>query len=102
MDANALTALVNTGIGGAIIAVVLIFLNFITKRDEQWRQFFKDLNQENEELKKGVADLTTVTGQLVQEVREMRGALTDHDRRVDGLESKMDAYKPAPKPPRIK
>lgn len=98
MDANALTALVNTGIGGAIIAVVLIFLNFITKRDEQWRQFFKDLNQENEELKRGVADLTTVTGQLVQEVREMRGELTTHDKRVDCIENRLDAYKPRPQP----
>lgn len=93
MTPEGLAALVNTGIGGIIIAVVLIFLNFMSKRDTQMMQFFREMNKENEELKKGVADLTTVTGQLVQEVKEMRAALQSHDQRVDRVEDKIDAIR---------
>ena len=90
-----LSSLVQIGAAGAVIAVVIIFLNFITKRDEQWREFFRGLSLDSEGLKKSVNDLAAVTAGLVAEVREMRGDLEKHDERVGSIVEKLDAVKPS-------
>ncbi|KKT30741.1 MAG: hypothetical protein UW18_C0011G0002 [Microgenomates group bacterium GW2011_GWF1_44_10] len=49
MDAATIASLINFGSAGAVIVVVIIFLNYIGKRDAEWRDFFTVLNKNNVE-----------------------------------------------------
>lgn len=97
-----LSSLVQVGAAGAVIAVVIVFLNFIAKRDDQWQRFFQGLSVDSDGLKKSVNDLAAVTAGLVAEVREMRADvnkinndLEKHDERVGGIVEKLETIKPA-------
>ena len=43
MTPEAITALINLGAAGAVIAVVVIFLRFIQKQQSDWQRFFKSV-----------------------------------------------------------
>ncbi|MBE3038631.1 MAG: hypothetical protein IMZ62_07455 [Chloroflexi bacterium] len=47
MSPDTLTALVNLGSAGAVIAVVVIFLKFLGKADENWRVYLKELREDD-------------------------------------------------------
>lgn len=57
--------------------------DFITKRDDQWQGFLanqRDIDQQRYEgVEQNVANLTKVTGGLVEEVQNMRADFRAHD-----------------------
>lgn len=69
MDPATINALVNMGSAGAVILVVLIFLNSSKERDKEWRDFFTALNSNNK----------TEVLQLAQTMEAMVKALDAHD-----------------------
>lgn len=81
MDGGAnIIELVNLGAAGAVIAVVVIFLNYLGKRDAEWRSFFTTLNAAN------TADMTRLTkalDDLVERIECIGRDLTAHDTKVD-------------------
>ena len=80
INPEVLNLLLQLGSAGAVIAVVIIFLKQIDKRDEQWRSFFTELNKAN------ANDMTTLTcamRSLTESVREIAANLATHDRHVD-------------------
>ncbi len=76
------------------IVLVVVLIRWFSTQQEKWQSFMNTMNsswqnfiesQRKEEretldnLKKSVGDLSVVTSSLVQEVREMRSDLRDHD-----------------------
>ena len=72
--------LINLGAAGAVIAVVIIFLNYIGKRDAEWRSFFIDLNRSNAE---DMSRLAKALDDLVDKIERIGRDLTAHDTKVD-------------------
>lgn len=81
MTPETISALVNMGSAGAVIAVVVIFLREMGKRDKQWQDFFTELNKANacdikdmaiamKELVAGVSDLATLINSHEDKVNE--------------------------------
>ncbi|MHB0966026.1 MAG: hypothetical protein ACYC36_06170 [Bellilinea sp.] len=65
---------------GAVIAVVILFLNSNKGRDKEWRDFFTTLNATN------TADMQTLTdamASLTRSVQQIAQQLDAHDKRVD-------------------
>lgn len=62
-----ITDLVQLGTGGAIIAVIVIFLKYIEKRDREWQAFFQAIV-----LKKDVPleKLSEAVQVILSEIRE--------------------------------
>ena len=98
------------------IVLVVVLLRWFSAQQEKWQKFMNDMNtfwkeltekqrQEEREtsdnLKKSVGDLSVVTSSLVQEVKEMRTDLRDHDTTVGSrIESIVKASQPAKTRPR--
>ena len=98
------------------IVLVVVLIRWFSTQQEKWQQFMNDMNaswqrfiesQRKEEretldnLKKSVGDLSVVTSSLVQEVREMRVDLRDHDTVVGSrIESIVKAGQPVKTRPR--
>ena len=78
MDAATIASLINLGGAGAVIIVVILFLKYLQKRDEEWRAFFV-------EISRGTA---TETQRLVTSIDKLAEKLDDHDKavqpRIDG------------------
>ena len=74
MDPATIASLINFGSAGAVIIVVIIFLNYIGKRDAEWRDFFTVLNKSNVEdlgkLTKAIDDMSLSVGILGERLRE--------------------------------
>jgi hypothetical protein len=74
MTVDQITAIINLGAAGAVIVVVVYFLRFIQKRDEQyqvreqqWQMFFKALLADKDAP---MAKLTQVIESLLTEFQE--------------------------------
>ena len=78
MDGATIASLINLGGAGAVIIVVIMFLKYLQKRDEEWRAFFV-------EISRGTA---TETQRLVASIDKLAEKLDDHDKavqpRIDG------------------
>ena len=72
MDAATIASLINLGGAGAVIIVVVLFLKYLQKRDEEWRAFFV-------EISRGTA---TETQRLVVSIDRLAEKLDDHDKAV--------------------
>lgn len=75
MSGDMFASLINAGSAGAVIAVVLIFLNFVEKRDRESRAFFESIRVSDAERSKAVVE-----------------ALNQLTLRVVGLEDKFDRH----------
>ena len=98
------------------IVLVVVLVRWFSDQQEKWQKFMNEMNsswqkfiekqrQEEREtldnLKKSVGDLSVVTSSLVQEVREMRVDLRDHDAVVGSrIESIVKAGQPVKTRPR--
>ena len=98
------------------IVLVIVLIRWFSTQQEKWQKFMTGMNaswqnfiesQRKEEretldnLKKSVGDLSVVTSSLVQEVKEMRTDLRDHDTTVGSrIESIVKASQPAKTRPR--
>ena len=98
------------------IVLVVVLINWFSKQQEKWQKFMNEMNsswqkfiesQRKEEretldnLKKSVGNLSVVTSSLVQEVKEMRTDLRDHDAVVGSrIESIVKASTPTKTRPR--
>ena len=80
MDATTIASLINFGSAGAVIIVVIIFLNYIGKRDAEWRDFFTVLNKSNVE---DMSKLTKAIDSMSQSVACLGDKLDQHDGHVD-------------------
>jgi len=80
MDAASIASLVNFGSAGAVIIVVIIFLNYIGKRDAEWRDFFTVLNKSNVE---DMGKLTKAIDSMSTSVAKIGESLKDHDDHVE-------------------
>lgn len=80
MDATTIASLINFGSAGAVIIVVIIFLNYIGKRDAEWRDFFTVLNKSNVE---DMSKLTKAIDSMSASVACLGDKLDQHDGRVD-------------------
>ena len=80
MDAATIANLVNFGSAGAVIIVVIIFLNYIGKRDSEWRDFFTQLNRANME---DMSKLTKAIDCMSLSVSALGNKLDIHDGHVD-------------------
>ena len=72
MDPATIASLINLGGAGAVIIVVILFLKYLQKRDEEWRAFFV-------EISRGTA---TETQRLVASIDKLAEKLDDHDKAV--------------------
>jgi len=97
MTPETIAALINMGAAGAVIIVVMIFLNYISKRDKDWQNFFAALNATS------LADIRQVRDSLdrvVQGINCISVDLHAHDDKVDDrvkiiqVASKKSATKP--------
>ena len=80
MDMDILNVLMDWGAAGAVVAVVILFLNSNKGRDKEWRDFFTTLNATN------TADMQTLTdamASLTRSVQQIAQQLDAHDKRVD-------------------
>lgn len=98
------------------IVLVIVLIRWFSTQQEKWQKFMTGMNtswqnfiesQRKEEretldnLKKSVGDLSVVTSSLVQEVKEMRSDLRDHDAVVGSrIESIVKASQPVKSKPR--
>ena len=80
MDATTIASLINFGSAGAVIIVVIIFLNYIGKRDVEWRDFFTILNKNNVE---DMRRLTLAIDAMADSVDKVSNNLQAHDDRVE-------------------
>jgi hypothetical protein len=80
MTPDTLTALVNLGSAGAVIAVVIIFLRSIKERDAEWRSFFTTLNSNNKD------DIC----QLAEMMERMVASLDRHDLQAKDIKAVVD------------
>ena len=80
MDASTIASLINFGSAGAVIIVVIIFLNYIGKRDQEWRDFFTVLNKSNVE---DMGKLTKAIDNMSQSVAILGVNLKQHDDHVE-------------------
>ena len=83
MDATTIASLINFGSAGAVIIVVMIFLNYIGKRDQEWRDFFTILNKSNVE---DMGKLTKAIDNMSDSVALLGENLKKHD---DNVESRI-------------
>lgn len=112
MTPETIAALVNFGMGGAVIAVTIVFLKYMEKqsavqkerddtaresydrRDQLWKEFFSKLIDSNgmqsETINKNLIELTRMIGALSDEIKSMRGDIYNHDIRVDAIVRKID------------
>lgn len=112
MTPETIAALVNFGMGGAVIVVTIVFLKFMERqnatqkerddaaresydrRDQLWKEFFSKLIESNgvqsESINKNLMELTRVISVLSDEVKNMRGDLYNHDVRVDAIVRKIE------------
>ena len=81
MDATTIASLINFGSAGAVIVVVIIFLNYIGKRDQEWRDFFIMLNRNSIE---DMQRLTKAIDTMAQSISNLGINLKDHDDHVEG------------------
>ena len=56
MSAESLLGFVNLGAAGAVIAVVILFLNYLKKRDESWQEYIKNLRIDDQTIQKKMDD----------------------------------------------
>jgi hypothetical protein len=80
MTPDTIASLINLGSAGVVIIVVIIFLNFITKRDEEWRSFFTLLNANSKDDMRAFAN---TMDRLVTRVDSIGTELDNHDAHVD-------------------
>src|SRR5574340_735695 len=80
MEVDIIKVLTEWGAAGAVIAVVIIFLNSNKGRDKEWRDFFTGLNATNT---KDMQTLTDAMTNLTRSVQEIANKLAEHDKRVD-------------------
>jgi hypothetical protein len=80
MDAATIASLINFGSAGAVIIVVIIFLNYIGKRDAEWRDFFTVLNKNNVE---DLGKLTKAIDSMSVSVALLGKNLKEHDDHVE-------------------
>ena len=80
MDATTIASLINFGSAGAVIIVVMIFLNYIGKRDQEWRDFFTILNKSNVE---DMGKLTKAIDNMSDSVALLGENLKKHDNNVE-------------------
>ena len=111
MTPETIAALVNFGMGGAVIVVTIVFLKFMEKqsavqrerddtaresydrRDALWKEFFAKLIDSNgmqsETINKTLMELTRVISVLSDAVKRLRGDIYNHDIRVDAIVRKV-------------
>jgi hypothetical protein len=70
MSPEALSALVSTGAGGAVIVVVILFLKFIEKRDKETRDFFTAIRAADGEASKKLAEAIDRIAQRMESLEE--------------------------------
>lgn len=80
MTPEAWNAILQLGSAGAVIAVVIIFLKSNEKRDQEWRDFFTSLNEDN---KADMQTMAVAMNALIELVRQIARQLTEHDQKVD-------------------
>jgi nitrate/nitrite-specific signal transduction histidine kinase len=80
MEPATIASLINFGSAGAVIIVVIIFLNYIGKRDVEWRDFFTLLNKNNVE---DMGRLTKAIDQMAQSLDKLGVNLKMHDDHVE-------------------
>ncbi len=83
MDAATIASLINLGGAGAVIIVVILFLKYLQKRDEEWQtQMQKRDDQWQAFFSKISAANTTETQHLTDAIDRLAVQLTEHDRAV--------------------
>ena len=80
MTPETISALVNMGSAGAVIAVVIIFLKEMGKRDRQWQDFFTELNKNN---RCEIQELAQTMKEVVDGVHEITSMIVKHDEKVE-------------------
>jgi len=80
MEPATIASLINFGSAGAVIIVVVIFLNYIGKRDAEWRDFFTVLNKNNVE---DLGKLTKAIDDMSVSVAKLGESLKQHDDHVE-------------------
>ena len=67
MTEGTITSLINLGAAGAVIIVVVYFLRFIAKRDNDWQSFFERLMKQQDGP---MVELTQAIRQLLSEFQK--------------------------------
>ena len=90
MTAEIISALVNMGSAGAVIAVVILFQRSQEKRDREWRDFFTALNSGNAA---DIADMRNVSKNIVDNLERLLDMYGQHDTRAASVISAIESIK---------
>jgi 2-oxoglutarate dehydrogenase complex dehydrogenase (E1) component-like enzyme len=101
MTPETISALIQMGSAGAVIAVVIIFLKNIKEltdnwvksnkeRDAEWRDFFTALSSGNRE---NIAEMRNVAANLVQQLEDLNKRLDTHDVQAKSILKLVDQVK---------
>lgn len=76
MGADIVATLINLGAAGAVIIVVVYFLNFIKERDRQWQEFFSQIHGTEQSV---FRDLKAALEAVRDELMALRNEVRSHD-----------------------
>ena len=82
MTAETISALVNLGSAGAVIAVVIIFLGNIKERDKEWRDFFTALAGGNQQ---DIQDMRQTATRLTNLLEDLLKNYNSHDTQAKAI-----------------
>ena len=80
MNVEVISGLINLGSAGAVIGVVMIFLNYTTKRDAEWKSYIRELRNDDQAVQKKMDDsyverntaLVTALNMLTLQIKNMQ------------------------------
>lgn len=90
MTPDVISSLVNLGSAGAVIIVVIIFLNSMKERDNQWRDFFTDISSSN---RKDVDAMRETANHMLTALNSLLSMYSQHDARATTIQATIDAIK---------
>jgi len=98
-----MSQLLDLGTAGVLVILVIIFLNYITKRDTEWREYFTELNKMQRDFftvlntanSTDLQSVTSVLREVVAGQQALTSLVSEHDRSVatktDGISVAVNA-----------
>lgn len=80
MTTETFASLINLGAAGAVIVVVILFLKYLEKAENSWRNFFTALNKANCD---DVANILSNQKEITKILATITSMIKDHDAKVD-------------------
>jgi len=97
-EVSLISKLAELGSTGLLLIVVILFLNYIDKRDKQWKDFFSEMHNADNAI---LAELTSAFESVKNELVSLRSEFHAHDEMErEVMRNVIQPDAPAPKPRR--